>query len=177
MPTKHQPAELSFLWTASPDPAYALDLQVTETHHRVRTADRVVVTRYRVEDCGHGVYLFAKAEDHEGDRGDEVYECWVGPNGSHSCTCKGSACRGHGIRCRHTSALDSLLNTDQTPEEAAAAEAAGILDAGGPLPPLSLSYGLDPEEYERRWRLKAALEAEMAARRELAWLEPTPTPF
>lgn len=103
--------ELSFAWAASESPEYRWCCVITETETFKRRADRVTETRYAVEEVerfgrGEGVgrlFLFSKLDD-DAPRSDEIYECFVSPD-VHSCSCRGSACRNHGLVCRHAAAV------------------------------------------------------------------------
>jgi hypothetical protein len=107
-------AELSFAWEPSSHPAFGWACRIVATEPRKRVPDKVTVTDYRVEELPRvpegRAFLFAKAPDFDGPRADEVYECFVGRAGLHACTCSGSQCRRHGIRCRHVQAVDALLD-------------------------------------------------------------------
>lgn len=96
--------ELSFAWSPSGAPAFKWSLVVTETGPR---SERSV--SYRVDECesgpGYRSFLVAKAEDYQGARGDEIYTATVASDGTATCSCPGSSCRRHSIRCRHVKAL------------------------------------------------------------------------
>ena len=92
---------LSFYWEPSFRPEYRLDVTVVE--RRPRAGDRA--TGYAVDEAerlpGGRLFLVAKHPDETAEtceRHDEVYETYVGDDGGHACTCKGSACRRHEAR-------------------------------------------------------------------------------
>jgi hypothetical protein len=69
-----------------------------------------------VERFGRGegvgrLFLFSKLDD-DAPRSDEVYETFVTPD-VHSCSCRGSACRHHGLVCRHAAALRHAIGTGE----------------------------------------------------------------
>lgn len=107
---------LAFDWQPSTDPAYRWAVTITETQPRKRTADRVIETRYCVQEVerfgrGEGVgrlFLWAKAPDETAERSAEIYECFVTPD-THSCSCNGSQCRRHSLVCRHALAARAAI--------------------------------------------------------------------
>jgi hypothetical protein len=93
--TKPRTADrLTFSWQPTFDQLAPIAVEVTET--RARSAK---VSRYLVDKAEElpGGTVFLVLNDDSG----EVYETYLSDDGDGYCSCKGSSCRNHEIKCRH----------------------------------------------------------------------------
>jgi hypothetical protein len=100
MPTAHVPVSerLSFDWRPTGTPGL-FEVEVTESRPRKPRA-----VRYLVECSAPGSWLFAKAPEYDGERAEDVYEV-QSLGGPWACSCPGSQCRHHSLRCKHVLAV------------------------------------------------------------------------
>ena len=105
--TKPRTADrLTFRWEPTFDRLAPVAVEVTETRARSKRVSKYLVDKAE-ELPGGTVFLVLKDDDADPDA---IYETYVGDDGSGYCSCPGSACRGHEIRCRHQLACRFLLD-------------------------------------------------------------------
>jgi len=109
MPATTTADRLTFTWNPTWDRNAPIAVEVTETRPR-STRRTVYVVGFDRAVAGGRVFHVAKHPDETGDRADEVYETFIGDDGRAVCSCKGSACRSHSIRCRHVLLVEYAIS-------------------------------------------------------------------
>lgn len=99
---------LSFRYWPTWDRNAPVAVEVTETRPRSEKRTVYVVAEDRAV-AGGRVFHVAKHPDETGERSDEVYETFVGDDERATCSCAGSQCRKHAIRCRHVLLCEHVI--------------------------------------------------------------------